>query len=82
MHSAAVYSVSLVHQTLQDTLFILTCCYDGYIRLWECKVGEKRATISMEVFMNDKSRSADKRVYPTASAVCEGNFFIVGDSIG
>ena len=32
--------------------------------------------------MNDKIRSADKRVYPTASAICEGNFFIVGDSIG
>ena len=34
MHSAAVYSFAMVHQPLQDTLYILTCCYDGYLRLW------------------------------------------------
>jgi WD40 repeat protein len=34
IHSAAIYSISLIYQALQDTLYILTCSYDGYIRLW------------------------------------------------
>ena len=33
------------------------------------------------ILINDYSRS-HKKVYPTASAVCEGSFFLVGDSIG
>ena len=37
--------------------------------------------IAKEILINDYTRSP-KKVYPTASAVCEGSFFIVGDSLG
>jgi len=34
VHTAAVYSVSLIYQKLQDVLYILSCCFDGYLKLW------------------------------------------------
>jgi WD40 repeat protein len=80
-HTAAIYSVSVVYQPLQEVLHVLSCCYDGSIRLWECHPQEKRCEVSKEVNINDFTRSAG-RVYPTASAVAEGSYFIVGDSIG
>jgi len=62
-------------------LYILTCCFDGYLRLWECRIGDKKCTIAKEILINDFTRSP-KKVYPTACTVVEANFFIVGDSIG
>ncbi len=81
MHSAAVYALAIVHQPLQDLLYILTCCFDGYVRLWECRVGERTAKIATELLINDYTRSP-KKVYPTACAVADSNFFVVGDSLG
>jgi hypothetical protein len=62
-------------------LNILSCCYDGYIRLWECKPNEKNAVIAREILINDFTRSAGK-VYPTCATVGEGSYFVVGDSLG
>jgi len=81
VHSAAVYSFSLIHQPLQDALYILTCCFDGYLRLWECRIGDRTSKIADEILINDFTRSP-KKVYPSACAVVESSFFIVGDSIG
>lgn len=81
LHSAAVYSVSVVYQPLQELLHILSCCYDGSIRLWECRPQERTCIVSKDISINDYTRSAG-RVYPIASAVAEAAYFIVGDSIG
>ena len=81
VHAAAVYSLSVVHQPLQDTIFIITCCYDGYIRLWEFNIADKICLIMKEVLINDFTRSASK-VYPTACMISENSLVLVGDSIG
>lgn len=81
MHTAAVYSVSVVHQPIQGIVYVVTCCYDGYLRLWECKLPQKTAQITHSILINDFSRSP-KKVYPTASTVTEGNSFFIGDSLG
>ena len=81
MHSAAVYSIALIHSPLENMLHILTCSFDGYVRLWKCDVTNKACKINQEIFIGDASRSA-KKIYPTACAVVENSFFIVGDSIG
>lgn len=81
LHTAAVYSVATLYQPLQELLYILTCCYDGVIRLWECRPVEKTTTLTKEININDFTRSAG-RVYPTVCSVAEGAYFVVGDSIG
>ncbi len=82
LHSAAVYSVATVYQPLQELLYVLTCCYDGTIRLWECRPADRTTSLSnKEININDFTRSSG-RVYPTACAVAEGAYFVVGDNIG
>jgi len=34
IHTAAVYAAACIHVPLNDKFYILTCCYDGMIRLW------------------------------------------------
>lgn len=81
VHSAAIYSTACVHVPLSDKIYVVTCCYDGFLRLWEVSVKERECEIIKEILINTFERSPNK-VYPTACAVCDGNFFVVGDSIG
>jgi len=39
IHTAAVYSAACIYIPLNDTFNILTCCFDGAVRLWEVNIG-------------------------------------------
>lgn len=80
VHSAAIYSTSMLHYPSQDSLYLLTCCFDGYIRLWENDLKEGRCEALDKILLNDYERTSQK-VYPTASTAAE-SYFIVGDSLG
>lgn len=85
LHTAAVYSSASILVNLKDIIYTLTCCYDGYVRLWETSLNEerigRRSSIVKEVLINNFERSPNK-VYPTCCAISNSNQFYVGDSNG
>lgn len=81
VHTAAVYSTASIHSPFSNKLFLMTCCYDGYIRLWEVGLEDHSCTVTKQILINNQRRS-DKKVYPTSCVVSDSNFFLVGDSIG
>lgn len=76
-----MYSTACIYVPLNDKLYIVTCCYDGFVRLWQTDLVSGESDTLREILINNSERSPSK-VYPTACVVYESNFFIVGDSIG
>lgn len=66
---------------LNDEFYIVTCCYDGMVRLWKVNLKAQSCMNIKEIAISDETKSPYK-IYPTACVVSESNFFIVGDSIG
>jgi hypothetical protein len=34
LHTAAIYSTASILIDIKEIIYTVTCCYDGYIRVW------------------------------------------------